>query len=376
MTRWKGTRPPRLSVVARALVATIGVVALLGGAVGVAAGVGVSPDTATNAVYVPLAPSRVLDTRSGNGLGGPLTNHVPQTLQVADRFPSDPAVNVPASALAITGNLTVTASTSGGYVALTPVQVAYPGTSTINFTSGQTLANGVTVPLGSGGTISFTFVGTPGAYVHVILDISGYFVAGSGGSGATGPTGPTGAVGATGPQGLTGATGPAGPTGATGLTGATGPAGPTGTTGLTGATGPAGPTGDAGTTGATGPTGPPGAKGDTGTTGATGPTGPTGDTGPTGPTGPVDYKAGQTSIIDTATYADVHFNTDAATANYSVSLTFVEAPKVQGTLVVTNKTVSGFRIEVVDSSGTPLAQTGGSAAIDWIAIPNSNPGAV
>jgi len=74
MTRWRGTRLPRLSVVARALLATAGVVALLGSAVGVAAGVGASPDASSSSVYIALAPSRVLDTRSGNGLSsGALT---------------------------------------------------------------------------------------------------------------------------------------------------------------------------------------------------------------------------------------------------------------------------------------------------------------
>jgi len=79
---------------------------------------------------------------------------------------------------------------------------------------------------------------------------------------------PTGATGPTGPAGPTGATGPTGAAGATGATG------PQGAQGIQGPDGPTGPTGPIGATGATGATGP------TGATGATGPTGPSAGTGP------------------------------------------------------------------------------------------------
>ena len=276
MSGLKELRCPRLTVIGRGLVAAAGVVVLLGAAVGVAAAVSASPQDATaNAVYVPLAPSRILDTRILLGIGGPLTPYSPRTLQVTDRFPSDATTNVPGAALGFTGNLTVTAPTALGYVSLTPVPVVIPSTSTLNFSAGQTIANAVTAQLGPDGTVSLTYGAGAGATTQVILDITGYFMAGSGGAtGATGPAGPAGAdgaagaAGAAGPQGPAGAAGAAGPQGAAGANGATGPAGPTGPQGVAGATG---------ATGATGPSGPTGAKGDTG---LTGPTGATGATGP------------------------------------------------------------------------------------------------
>jgi len=128
-------------------------------------------------------------------------------------------VNVPSSATAVTGNLTVTGATMLGYVALTPIQVAYPGTSTINFGANQDVANGVTVPLGSGGVICLTYVAKPGGRVDVILDITGYFLPGAGGgTGPRVPAGPAGPAGPQGPSGPSGSTGTAGTAGADGKT--------------------------------------------------------------------------------------------------------------------------------------------------------------
>jgi Collagen triple helix repeat (20 copies) len=350
---------PRLTSIGRGLVAGVGVLALLGVAVGAAAAVGTSPQTASsNAVYVSLVPSRVLDTRAGNGLPGPLGNHAPQTLQVTDRFPTDPTANVPAGAVAITGNLTVTAPSSLGYVTLTPVAVAYPTTSTINFSAGETLANAVTAPLSSSGTLSLTFVGSPGAIVHVILDVTGYFVLG--GSGAAGTTGPQGPAGTTGPDGTTGPQGPAGTTGPAGPAGTTGPQGPAGTTGPQG---PAGTTGPDGTTGPQGPAGTTGPQGPAGTTGPQGPagtTGPDGTTGPQGPVGAGDYRAGQATLLSgtvTVTMSDI------GTTDYSVSLTlegsvgFVSASRVSST----EFTITGVGLD----GSTGLNEV----TVDWIAIP-------
>ena len=62
----------------------------------------------------PLDPSRLLDTRTGNGLTGTFKSHVARTFQVTGRG------GVPASAVAVTGNLTVTGQTAAGYLYLGP----------------------------------------------------------------------------------------------------------------------------------------------------------------------------------------------------------------------------------------------------------------
>ncbi len=218
---WRWPRSSRTSRIGRALISVVGVVTLVGAGAGVAAAIGSSPQSAaSNAVYVPLVPSRVLDTRAGNGLSGPLTPYSPRTVQITDRFPDDATINVPSSAIAITANLTITQPSALGYVSLTPAPVSVPTTSTLNFSAGQTIANEVTAQLGAGGTVSLTYGAAGGNTTQVILDVTGYFEPGQGG--ATGPAGPQGDTGDT---GATGATGPQGATGPAGLSGATGPAG-------------------------------------------------------------------------------------------------------------------------------------------------------
>jgi hypothetical protein len=52
-----------------------------------------------------------------------------------------------------------------------------PTSSTLNFPKGDDRANGVTVAIGSGGTLSITYVGaSAAANTHAIFDVTGYFV--------------------------------------------------------------------------------------------------------------------------------------------------------------------------------------------------------
>ena len=71
--------------------------------------------------YIPLTPSRALDTRNGTGgLAGPFANHAARTFTVA---------GVPLGATAVTGNLTVTGQTSSGYLFIGPFATNNPGSS-------------------------------------------------------------------------------------------------------------------------------------------------------------------------------------------------------------------------------------------------------
>jgi GH25 family lysozyme M1 (1,4-beta-N-acetylmuramidase) len=120
--------------------------------------------------FVPLAPVRLLDSRSGNGLSGAFSSHVARTFGVAGRG------GVPANATAVTGNLTVTAQTAGGYLYLGPGATNNPTSSTLNFPVADDRANGVTVALGAEGTLSATYVATTlGPTAQVIFDVTGYF---------------------------------------------------------------------------------------------------------------------------------------------------------------------------------------------------------
>ena len=129
------------------------------------------------ATYVSLSPTRLLDTRFANGLTGPFLSGTARTFQVTGRG------GVSGDAVAVTGNLTVTGETSGGYVELGPVATNSPTSSSLNFPKGDTRGNSVTVGLSDLGSLSATFIGTHGATTALIFDVTGYF--------APGPTGAT-----------------------------------------------------------------------------------------------------------------------------------------------------------------------------------------
>jgi hypothetical protein len=83
---------------------------------------------------------------------------------------------VPANATAVTGNVTVTGQTSGGFLSIGPVAQNNPTSSTLNFPVGDDRANAVTVALGTGGTLSVTYAAaTQGPTAQVIFDVTGYF---------------------------------------------------------------------------------------------------------------------------------------------------------------------------------------------------------
>ncbi|MEX1073013.1 MAG: peptidoglycan recognition family protein, partial [Chloroflexota bacterium] len=83
------------------------------------------PDT-SGATYVALAPARLLDTRVGNGLAGKFNANAPRSFQVSGRG------GVPANAVAVTGNLTVTNQTVAGAAFLGPAPLVAPASSTLN----------------------------------------------------------------------------------------------------------------------------------------------------------------------------------------------------------------------------------------------------
>ena len=130
----------------------------------------VSPSVASSAVraYVPVTPTRFMDTRTGLG-GFGFGAGESRSMQVSGRVP------IPASgAVAVTLNVTVTEPSGSGYVTVWPSDRAQPLASNLNFIAGQTIPNFVTVGLGSDGAVKlFSQVGT-----HLVVDVVGYFYAG------------------------------------------------------------------------------------------------------------------------------------------------------------------------------------------------------
>ncbi|MGE0879773.1 MAG: FG-GAP repeat domain-containing protein [Acidimicrobiia bacterium] len=112
--------------------------------------------------FRPLTPERILDTRTS----AKVTPGQPARLVVAG------AGGVPSTgAGAVTLNVTVTEPDGGGYLTVYPCGGVVPVASNLNFVTGQTVPNLVTVPLGPYGDVCFDSYRP----VHVIADVSGWF---------------------------------------------------------------------------------------------------------------------------------------------------------------------------------------------------------
>jgi hypothetical protein len=120
--------------------------------------------------FYTLTPCRVVDTRGTAGaLGGPaLTPGPGRTFAVAG------TCLIPATAKALSVNVTVTGSTASGHLRMYPVGAALPTASAINYTTGQTRANNAIVPLGAGSDLVVACFQGSGK-VDFILDVNGYF---------------------------------------------------------------------------------------------------------------------------------------------------------------------------------------------------------
>ena len=132
----------------------------------------------SGATYVPVTPDRIMDSRVPRDVGGHLVANTAVSFQVSNES-LDPTKYVPADAVAVTGNLTVTGQSAAGFLALTTVAQNSPTTSTLNFPVGDNRANGVTAPLGTNGTdgvLWITYAAIGGATTQAIFDVTGYFV--------------------------------------------------------------------------------------------------------------------------------------------------------------------------------------------------------
>ena len=126
--------------------------------------------TGAGSTYVPISPSRVLDTRINLGLSGKFTSGTARTFAVAGHG------GVPSNAVAVTGNVTVTQQTGAGYVSLTVAPTNSPQSSTLNFPVGDNRANNATIPLSATGTLSAVYKASTGNTTHLIFDVTGYFL--------------------------------------------------------------------------------------------------------------------------------------------------------------------------------------------------------
>jgi hypothetical protein len=147
----------------------------LAGAVGAAATfvvmpvagvVSAAPTGATR--FEVIAPARVADTRLPDCTCTVLDRETIR-VQIAGRD------GVPADATAAALTVTVAGATAGGYATVWPSGTPRRETSTLNWSAGETRANGTIVPLGTGGAID-VYVSGSLARANVLVDVTGVFV--------------------------------------------------------------------------------------------------------------------------------------------------------------------------------------------------------
>jgi hypothetical protein len=139
-------------------------------------------------LFQALAPSRLVDTRTGSGSQGAGS---PLGAQQAMAFQATGQGGVPPSGVgAVVLNVTATDATAPiSYLTAYPAGQARPTASNLNFRAGETVANRVVVPVGAGGQVSvYNAVGS----TDVVVDVNGWFADSTSASGvALHPLAPT-----------------------------------------------------------------------------------------------------------------------------------------------------------------------------------------
>ncbi len=125
--------------------------------------------TSGGSSFVPVSPARMLDTRNGTGgYSAPVGAGDTISLQVSgiDGVPSS-------GVTAVVLNVTATDPTDSSFVTVYPDGITVPSTSNLNFTTGETIPNLVTVPVGADGDVDFyNHTGS----VNLVADLAGYYI--------------------------------------------------------------------------------------------------------------------------------------------------------------------------------------------------------
>jgi murein peptide amidase A len=112
--------------------------------------------TGSGSGFTPAGPQRVLDTRNGLGLRAGLARQIP--------------LSVPAGAIGVSLNLTITRATGDGFATVHPCDQAVPTTSTINFHRGVDIANASPLTPTAGGVCV-----TSSIAADVVIDLTGWW---------------------------------------------------------------------------------------------------------------------------------------------------------------------------------------------------------
>jgi len=117
-----------------------------------------SAPPADDGLFVPVTPTRILDTRPGNAFGNEGNRSVLDGIAAADS--------------AVVLNVTATESTAAGYVTVWPTGEPLPVASNLNVEhAGQTIPNAAIIGVDASGSFDIHAQSA----THMIVDLAGYF---------------------------------------------------------------------------------------------------------------------------------------------------------------------------------------------------------
>ncbi len=128
----------------------------------------VAPTPPAPTDFYTLTPCRVLDTRNPNG-GPALAPNATRIVTVAG------LCGIPATAKAVSANVTVIAGGASGYLSAYPGNVSPTGTIAVGFPAGATRAGNSILELATNGAGTIGVQNASNGTSHVIIDINGYF---------------------------------------------------------------------------------------------------------------------------------------------------------------------------------------------------------
>jgi uncharacterized protein len=126
-------------------------------------------DTVGGLRFYTVTPCRVVDTRGGAPIGGPvLQAQETRVLAIAGKC------GIPTGAKSVSLNVTVTEPTLQGHVRVFPAGQTPPNISTLNYVAGLARANNAVGILSAAGELA-VFVAQASGTVHVVIDVNGYY---------------------------------------------------------------------------------------------------------------------------------------------------------------------------------------------------------
>ena len=135
--------------------------------------------------FVPLTPTRILDTRSTSKIGsitGPVAAWSNTALPIAGTTiggVSVPATGITAAAISIT----ITGNTEGGYLTAYPDGTPQPISSTLNYATDADYTNNSITPVGTDGEIDL--YNASAGTTQILVDITGYYTTNTGATNAS-----------------------------------------------------------------------------------------------------------------------------------------------------------------------------------------------